>query len=120
MHTPTLFHSRPVGRRALAPLSDTIGRAGALAGLGGGLVMALIGALLTHALDQDGWLQLKMIAGSLLGSAAATQSGFVAGPIFVGALIHLATAALLGVLFEVGMCQLTRWRLAGSPELAGL
>ena len=95
MHMPTLFHGRLAARRAVAPLPNVIGLAGALAGLGGGLAMALISALLTHALDQDRWLQLKVIASLFLGPAVAAQSGFVAGPILVGALIHLAVAALL-------------------------
>ncbi len=120
MHMP-LFHSWPVERRAVAPLPDTIGPAGALAGLGGGLAMALIGALLTHALDQDRWLQLKVIASMVLGSAATAQSGFVAGPVLLGALIHLAVAALLGALFEIGMRRIARLPSDyGIPEVAGL
>jgi len=113
---PTLFHKRPAIRRTIVPLPNIIGLAGALAGLGGGSAMALIGALLTHALDQDRWLQLKVIAGLVLGPAVATQSGFVAGPIVLGALIHLAVAALLGALFEVGMRRIAH----GIPEVAGL
>jgi hypothetical protein len=98
-----------------------IGLAGALAGLGGGLASALIGALLTHALDQDVWLQLQVIASLILGPAVVAESGFMAGPIVVGALIHLMMAALLGVLFEVLMRRIVRLRSAfGMPELAGL
>jgi hypothetical protein len=51
-----------------------IGLAGALAGLGGGLAMALIGALLTQALDQDRWLQLKVLASLVLGALVAEQT----------------------------------------------
>jgi hypothetical protein len=121
MHMPTLFHRRLATRRAASPLPDVIGLAGALAGLGGGLAMALIGALLTHALDQDRWLQLKVTASLVLGPAVAAQSGFVAGPILVGALIHLAVAALLGALFEVVMRRIARLPSDyGIPEVAGL
>src|SRR4051812_15819981 len=101
MHMPTQFQSRMPARRIGAPLPDRIGLAGALAGLGGGVAMTLIGALLSHALDQDVWLQLKVIASLVLGPAVAAQLGFVAGPIIIGALIHLGLAAVLGALFEI-------------------
>jgi hypothetical protein len=121
MHMPTLFHSRPAARRALKPLPDIIGVAGAIAGLGGGLAMLLIGALLTHALDQDLWLQLRIIAGLVLGPAVATEAGFAAQPILVGGLIHLAAAALLGALFEVALRQFARrYTNDATPEVAGL
>jgi hypothetical protein len=117
----TLFHGRPNARRDIAPLPASIGAAGALAGLGGGLAMALIGALLTHALDQDRWLQLNMIASLVLGPAVATQSASAAEPILLGMLIHLVTATLLGALFELGMRTVAHWRPDyNSPELAGL
>jgi hypothetical protein len=105
---PTQFHDRLTAHRTLTLLPDTIGLAGALAGLGSGLVMTLIGALLTHALDQDRWLQLKVIASVALGPAVATQLGVVAGPIIIGALIQLGLAALLGALFELAMRQIAR------------
>jgi hypothetical protein len=121
MHMPTLFHIRPAVGRAVALLPKAIGLAGALAGVGGGLAMALIGALLTHALDQDSWLQLKVIASLVLGPAVAAQSGFAAEPILLGALIHLAAAALLGALFEVLMRRIARLPSDyGIPEVAGL
>ena len=102
-------------------LPDRLGLAGALAGLGGGLAMAIIGALLTHVLNQDFWLQLKLIASLVLGAPAAAQVGFVAGAVAVGLLIHLAVAALLGVLFEIGVLRLARLPSDfGVPEMAGL
>ena len=98
-----------------------IGLAGALAGLGGGFAMTLISALLTHALDQDHWLQLKVIASLVLGSAATAQLGFVAGPIIIGVLIQLGLATALGALFELLMRRIARRRSnAGLPEVAGL
>src|SRR3954469_26062096 len=103
MHMPALFHNHPGVRRPVAPLPDIIGLAGVLAGLGGGFAMALIGALLAHALDQDRWLQLKVHASLILGSGVAAQSGFATAPVVLGALIHLTMAALLGALFELGM-----------------
>ena len=121
MHMPTPFRGRVAARRAVAALPNAIGLAGALAGLGGGLAMVLIGALLTHALDQDRWLQLKVIASVVLGPAVAAQPGYAAGPIVLGALIHLLVAALLGVLFEVLLRQIARRRSDyGIPDVAGL
>jgi hypothetical protein len=116
-----LFHSRPAARRAPKPLPDIIGVAGAIAGLGGGLAMLLIGALLTHALDQDVWLQLRAIAGIVLGPAVAAEAGFAALPIMVGGLLHLAVAALLGALFEVALGRAARRNgNEATPEVAGL
>jgi hypothetical protein len=121
MHRPTQFHGRLATRRVVAPLPDIIGLAGALAGLGGGLAMTLIGALLTHALDQDHWLQLKVIASVALGPAVAAQLGFAAGPIIIGALLHFGLAALLGALFEILMRRIAHRPPAyGLPEVAGL
>src|SRR5215208_5564490 len=121
MHMPTQFQSRMPARRAGAPLPDRIGLAGALAGLGGGLAMTLIGALLSHALDQDRWLQLKEIASVVFGPALAAQLGFVAGPIMIGALLQLGLAALLGALFEFLMRRIARRQsIYGLPEIAGL
>ena len=119
MHIPTLFHARPAARQVAKPLPNSIGLAGAIAGLGGGLAMTLIGALLTHALDQDRWLQLRAIAGIVLEPAVAEQAGFAAEPILVGALIHLAIAALLGALFEGAMRQITWLPNDATAELAG-
>src|SRR5689334_15308667 len=120
MHMPILSHHGTTIRRALAPHPARIGLAGALAGLGGGLAMTLIGALLMHALDQDQWLQLRLIGASVAGAASA-QPGFDAGPIVLGGLVHLGLAALLGALFDLGMRQLTHcWPAYSSPELAGL
>jgi hypothetical protein len=114
--------AQPASRSpAGSPLPNIIGLAGALAGLGGGLAMALIGMLLAHALDQDRWLQMKVIASPVLGSVVAAEPGFVAGPIMLGALIHVLVAALLGALFEMLMRRIARLPADyGIPELDGL
>jgi hypothetical protein len=102
-------------------LPDVVGLAGALAGICGGLAMAIIGALLTHVLDQDIWLQLKVVGSLVLGAPVAAQSGFVASAVIAGLLIHLVIAALLGVLFEIGIHRLARLPSdLGVPETAGL
>ena len=76
---------------------------------------------MSHALDQDRWLQLRVIASVVFGPAVAAQLGFVAGPIIIGALIHLGLAALLGALFEILMRRIARRPFVyGLPEVAGL
>jgi hypothetical protein len=83
--------------------------------------MTLIDALLSQALDQDRWLQLKVIASVIVGPAMTAQLGFVVGPITIGALIHLGLATLLGALFEILMRQIARRQpIYGLPEIAGL
>ena len=74
---------------------------GALAGLGGGIAMALIAAMISLVVGQDLWLEAKQIAAFLYGPAMASQSGFVAGPVLVGSLIHLVISAALGAVFGV-------------------
>lgn len=57
----------------------------------------------------------------MLGSSATTPAGFVAAPVLLGLLIHLAVAALLGALFELFMRRIARLPSDyGVPEVAGL
>jgi hypothetical protein len=111
---------RPM-RTAVSPLPDIVGLGGALAGLGGGLAMAIVAAILTAAAGGDIWHQPKLIATTVLGQSALAQPGFAAGPVIVGSLIHLIISALLGALFGI----ITRRMLHltsdfGTPVLAGL
>jgi hypothetical protein len=86
--------------RNVSPLPDVIGLGGALAGLAGGLAMAIVAALLSISIGQDIWLQPKLIATMIYG-AAAQQPGFAAGPVLAGSLIHMIVAALLGAAFGI-------------------
>lgn len=104
-----------------APRSEHVGLAGALAGLGGGLAMTIVAALLTSALDQDLWLQPKVIASLVLGPSASEAAGFVLGPVVLGLLIHLLVATLLGVVFARFMHHIARLPSDfGVPEVAGV
>jgi hypothetical protein len=108
-------------RRAIAPLPNVIGLGGAIAGLGGGLAMAIVAAMLTRALGQDIWHQPKVIASLVYGPGATAQPGFVAGPVLVGTLIHLAVSALLGALFGIGTRRILLLPSDfGTPVMAGL
>jgi hypothetical protein len=105
-------------KRALFP--DVVGLNGAVAGLCGGVAMAVIAALLTRALDQDIWLQPKAIAGLVLGDVSSTP-GFAAVPVLIGTLIHLIVSALLGAIFEIVARRILRLPSDfGTPMLTGL
>jgi hypothetical protein len=108
-------------RRSIFRLPNLPGLSGALAGLSGGVAMTIVAALLTGALDQDVWLQTKVIASLVLGPSVGTQAGFVAGAVLLGLVIHLGVAALLGALFELIMRRIGRLPTDfGVPELTGL
>jgi hypothetical protein len=108
-------------RAAVSPLPDIIGLGGALAGLAGGLAMALVAALMSFAQGQEIWREAKAIASVGLGAQAAAQAGFVALPVLLGTLLHLITAMLLGALFGI---VTRRWLHLpsdfGIPLVAGL
>jgi hypothetical protein len=113
--------SAPTTRAAVSPLPDIIGLGGAIAGLIGGLAMALVAALISLVQGQDIWLEAKEIAIVLLGPQAATQPGFAALPVLIGTMIHLIISMLLGALF--GIVTRRVFHLTsdfGTPLLAGL
>jgi hypothetical protein len=121
MYTET--RAQPANQQAdvTSPLPDIIGLGGAVAGLGGGLAMAVVAAIISLIIHADIWQEAKQIAAIVYGSAAVAGEGFVAGPVIVGTLIHLAMSALLGAVFGI----LTRrvFKLPsdfGAPILAGL
>lgn len=121
MQASMTTNSRLIARRAAPSLSDALGLGGALAGIGGGLAMWSVSALLAQALGMDIWFQFKAIASIALGASAMAQTGFVAGAVLTGLLIHLAAAALLGALFEILMRRVARLPSdLGVPELTGL
>ena len=93
--------SSPAVRPAVSPLPDIVGLGGAIAGLGGGVAMAIVGAIISASLNGDIWLESKQIAAILYGPAATAQAGFVAGPVIVGTLLHLIVSAVLGALFGI-------------------
>src|SRR5689334_18041077 len=86
-----------------APTSDLLGIGGALAGLGGGLAMAIIAAIISLSIGTDIWLEAKQIAALFYGQVAASQPGFIAGPVIAGTLLHLIMSAVLGAVFAIVM-----------------
>jgi hypothetical protein len=111
----------PRAIRQVSPLPDVIGLGGALAGLAGGLAMAIVAALLSVAMGLDIWRQPKLIAAMIYGPSVIDSAGFAAGPVLLGSLIHMLVAALLGAVFGIvtrRMLHLTSdfW----TPVLVGL
>jgi uncharacterized protein DUF6789 len=113
--------SSPVARHVTSPLPDIVGLGGALAGLGGGLAMAIVGAIISASLGGDIWLEAKQIAAVVYGPAAAAQPGFAAGPVLVGTLLHLIVSAVLGALFSIVTRRVLHLTSEfGTPLLTGL
>ena len=102
-------------------LPDVVGLGGAIAGLAGGVAMAVVAALLSASMGQDIWHESKRIAAILYGPAALTGSGFDPGPVLLGSLLHLLVSAVLGAIFGV---VTRRWLHLtsdfGTPVMAGL
>ena len=113
--------SSPAVRPIASPLPDIVGLGGAIAGLGGGLAMAVIAALISLSLGHDIWLESKQIAAVVYGQDAVAQPGFVAGPVIVGTVIHLFVSAALGAIFGIVTRRVLRLTSDyGVPVLAGL
>jgi hypothetical protein len=83
--------------------------------------MAVAGAIISASLNGDIWLEAKQIAAVLYGPAATAQSGFVAGPVIVGTLLHLIVSAVLGALFGIMTRRVFHLPSEfGTPLMAGL
>ena len=104
-----------------SPLPDVIGLGGAIAGLAGGLAMAVVAALLSASIGQDIWHESKRIAAIAYGPTALAAAGFDPGPVLLGTLLHLLVSALLGAIFGI---VTRRWLHLtsdfGTPIMAGL
>src|SRR3954471_1530668 len=97
----SLSSQRLSSPQTMAPLPSELAHDGLLAGLIGGGAMTITGALLAAWYGFDVWVPLKALGSLVLGPAALSSAGFVAGPVLVGLLIHLIVAALLGAIFAI-------------------
>lgn len=94
---------------------------GLIAGLIGGVMMAIVGAALAIAIGDDLWKAPKLIATFVVSSDAIAAPGFLAGPVVIGSLIHLLLSALFGVGFSVLITRIWRMPLTyGAPMVLGL
>ncbi len=93
---------------------------GALAGLIGGVMMAIIGAVLALAVGDDLWKAPKLIATFVVSPDMVAAPGFLAGPVIIGSLIHLALSALFGIGFGVLTTRIWNMPLSyGAPMVLG-
>ncbi len=108
-------------RARVSPRSDELALGGALAGLGGGLAMAVAAALISLAQGGDIWLESRQIASLVYGGSAVTEGGFVIGPVVVGTLLHFVFSALFGALFGILVRRVLKLPTDfGLPLLCGL
>jgi hypothetical protein len=107
----------PLAHSIAEQLPNIPGLGGAIAGIGGGLAMIIVAALLSMAIGQDVWREPREIAITFLGAAA--QTGWV--PIVVGTIVHFIVAALFGAIFGIVSRRLLRLPSDyGAQVLAGL
>jgi uncharacterized YccA/Bax inhibitor family protein len=112
-----LHISIPVARSGAA----RVGVCSAVAGLGGGMAMAVVAALIAISRHGDIWLEAKQIAAIVYGQAAIARPELAVSAVVVGTLIHLVVAGLLGLLF--GFLSHSVLRLTsdfGVPVLTGM
>ncbi|GAB4206133.1 MAG: hypothetical protein OHK0022_32900 [Roseiflexaceae bacterium] len=105
----------------VSPLPNVLGLGGALAGLGGGIAMAVAAALISLAQGGDIWLESRQIATLVYGGSVATEGGFATGPVIVGTLLHFLFSALFGAIFGILMRRVLKLPTDfGLPLLCGL
>ena len=93
---------------------------GALAGLVGGVMMAIVGAILALAIGDDLWKAPKLIATFVVSPDSVAAPGFLAGPVIIGSMIHLALSVLFGVGFGILTTRIWKMPLAyGAPMVFG-
>jgi len=110
-----------VVRPAVTRLPDIAGLGGAIAGLGGGVAMAVVAAIISQGMGGDIWLESKQIAAVVYGPAAMAQPGFVPGPVVLGTLLHLLVSTLLGAFFGIMSRRVLRLTSEfGMPLVTGL
>jgi hypothetical protein len=110
----------PLTNEHKSPIPDIWGLGGALAGLGGGIAMALVGLFLALATGADVWAAPKLIAGAL-GGSPTVAAGFEAGPVVLGTIMHLAFSMGMGALFGIVFRRIFRLPSSfGVPIVSGL
>ncbi|MEN9938429.1 MAG: hypothetical protein RLZZ387_5008 [Chloroflexota bacterium] len=117
----SLNHLQAASVAGLSSSTRTVERAGAIAGLAGGIAMAIVGAMISFAIQESIWQTPKEIAAFLFGQAAAATPGFDAAPVIVGSLLHLALSALFGIGYALLISRVLRITTEyGAPVVGGL
>jgi uncharacterized membrane protein YagU involved in acid resistance len=121
LHTSTNHVQQVASVAGLSPATRKIESAGAVAGLVGGVAMAVVGALIATAMSTDIWLTPERIAALVFGPVAAATPGFDAAPVIVGSLLHLALSALFGAVYALLISKVLRVTTEyGAPVVGGL
>jgi len=108
-------------RPTVTRLPDITGLGGAVAGLGGGIAMAVVAAIISQGMGGDIWLESKQIAAAVYGTVATEQPGFVFGPVVVGTILHLIVSMFLGAIFGIMSRRVLRLTTEfGVPLFTGL
>ena len=103
-----------------ARLPNIPGLGGAIAGLGGGLAMMFVAALLSASLGEDIWQEARQIAEPFYGPAALAPAG-LSSAVVVGTIVHFLASAAFGAIFGVGSRRILRLPSDyGVQVLAGL
>lgn len=92
--------------------STVIGR-GALAGMAGGMVMAMWSMVVLAATGKGFWAPVNLIA-HLVWRDAPLSGGFSGGALALGLLIHMATSMMLGVAIALVADRARAGRLAAT------
>jgi hypothetical protein len=109
----------PPEEQRVSPLPDVIGLGGAIAGIGGGIAMAIVGWLIALATGTDVWLTPKLIAVAA-GGPEVVRPGFELGPVFAGTIMHLIASAVLGAIFGIVTRRIMRLPSGfGIPLVSG-
>lgn len=82
-------------------LPDIIGLGGAVAGFMAGLVMVALSPILSVLNGISIWEPPRLIASTVMGSAALSGAGFELTPILVGFVLHMITSVVLGAIFGI-------------------
>lgn len=121
MDISTKIRTAPRARSQFIQLPDVIGLGGAISGLGAGIVMAMVAAIIAVFRGDDIWLEAKQIAAPLFPGFDPMSAGFAPGPIVVGTLVHLFVAVALGATFSIIKRRILHLPSdMGVPVLAGL
>jgi hypothetical protein len=104
--------ARPIREYPLHPVSlaREIFESGAVAGVVGGVAMALFATTYAAIVGLGFWTPVRAIAGTLLGQTAMTG----ASGVIIGVAIHVAVSILFGVIFAA----ITPRDVAPAPALA--
>jgi hypothetical protein len=102
-------------------IPDVVGLGGAVAGFLAGAVMVLLSPILSLLTGVSVWEPPKIIAATVLGSAAVNTTGFDLVPVITGTAIHFVISIALGAIFGIITHRLLHMTTDfGLPALIGL